>query len=102
RPRGSPGWGARPPLPHPPPRAGARGTRPRATRPTPRRGGPPAAVVAGAAGAAGAPGTTGVAPADAPVPQTGAYEQPVTEIPAPVGARHRLLIRDRSSKVLAS
>ncbi|MEU2154249.1 MFS transporter [Streptomyces sp. NPDC019396] len=58
-----------------------------------RRGGTPAAVVAGAAG---------MASAGARVPQIGAPEQVVTEIPAPVRARRRRLIRDRSSKVLAS
>ncbi|MFE7772792.1 MFS transporter [Streptomyces sp. NPDC057445] len=57
-----------------------------------RRGGNPAAVVAGAA-----PSGTG-----ARVPQVGAPEQTVAEIAAPVRGRRRLLQRDRSSKALAS
>ncbi|MGW7363361.1 MFS transporter [Streptomyces sp. NPDC054841] len=61
-----------------------------------RRGGAPAAVVAL---------TTG-APSGARVPQIGAPEQPVAEIPVPVTTRVRArrlrLLRDRSSKVLVS
>ncbi|WP_338676599.1 MFS transporter [Streptomyces sp. SCSIO 30461] len=42
------------------------------------------------------------APAGTHLLAIGAHDQPVTEIPAPVEARRRLLVRDRSSKVLAS
>ncbi|MGW2559959.1 MFS transporter [Streptomyces sp. NPDC001514] len=56
-----------------------------------RRGGNPAAVVAGAA------------PSGARVPQIGAPEQAVAEIPVPAPVRvRRRLLRDRSSKALAS